>query len=79
VRAINIPDDSHRLVFYIRYRIHRTDEFVARTLAHTLAPLHPRLFDVTSPEEFRKALATILRDIAKASQTMNANAPKGFE
>jgi hypothetical protein len=42
-------------------------------LEHTLIPLHPRLFDVTSPEDFRKALATILRDIAKKTQTMKGS------
>jgi hypothetical protein len=28
-------------------------------------PLHPRLFDVTTPEEVRKALATILSEVAR--------------
>ena len=110
VRPI-IPDDAHRLVFYLRYSLDHPNDFLPTGaeslnhpptrhlqsldrvtpgadfkklrstdfLAHTLAPLHPRLFDVTSPEEFRKALATILRDIAKAAQTMNAGNPKGFE
>jgi hypothetical protein len=31
--------------------------------------LDPRLFDVTTPEEFRKALATILSEIARLSNT----------
>jgi hypothetical protein len=48
-------------------------------LEHTLAPLHPRLFDINSPEDFRKALATILSDIAKASQGNVARTPKGSE
>jgi hypothetical protein len=30
-----------------------------------LKPLDPRLFDVSTPEQFRKALATILGEIAK--------------
>ena len=30
-----------------------------------LKPLDPRLFEVTTPEQFRKAIATILADIAK--------------
>ncbi len=33
-------------------------------LASTLKPLAPRLFDVTTPEQFRKALATMLTEIA---------------
>jgi hypothetical protein len=35
-------------------------------LARTLKPLDPRLFDVETPEEFRKALAAVMRDIARA-------------
>ena len=30
-----------------------------------LKPLEPRLFDVSTPEQFRKALAAILAEIAK--------------
>jgi hypothetical protein len=33
-------------------------------LASTLKLLAPRLFDVTTPEQFRKALATMLTEIA---------------
>lgn len=35
-------------------------------LEHTLSPLKPRLFDVVTPEQFRKALGTILRDLSGA-------------
>jgi hypothetical protein len=34
-------------------------------LEPTLKPLAPRVFDVETPEEFRKALATIVAEIAK--------------
>jgi hypothetical protein len=34
-------------------------------LENTLAPLHPRVFDVFSPMDFRKALASILDDVGK--------------
>jgi hypothetical protein len=34
-------------------------------LEPTLKPLAPRLFDVETPEDFRKALAAILTEIAK--------------
>lgn len=40
--------------------IHHTTDF----LEHTLDALHPHVFDVYSPEDFRKALATMLRDIS---------------
>ena len=33
-------------------------------LAPTLKPLNPRLFDITSPEQFRKALATVVAEIS---------------
>jgi hypothetical protein len=39
---------------------HHTTDF----LEHTLDALHPRVFDISSPEDFRKALATMLRDIS---------------
>jgi hypothetical protein len=48
-------------------------------LERTLTPLHPRLLDINSPEDFRKALATILSDIAKASKGNFAKTPKGSE
>jgi hypothetical protein len=35
------------------------------SLAGTLKPLHPRLFDVTTPTEFRNALAAIMTDISQ--------------
>jgi hypothetical protein len=41
-------------------RIPNTDE-----LEKTLAPLHPRVFDVKSPTDFRKAVAEILREIGR--------------
>jgi hypothetical protein len=44
----------------------RTDsEAQTDQLEPFLKPLDPRLFEVTTPEQFRKALATILADIAK--------------
>ena len=39
---------------------HRPD-----SLERTLDPLHPRLFDVTTPIEFRRALAEIMSDISQ--------------
>jgi hypothetical protein len=33
-------------------------------LESTLKPLAPRLFDVDTPEQFRKALATVLAEIS---------------
>jgi hypothetical protein len=33
-------------------------------LEKALAPLHPRVFDVNSPEDFRRAVATILSEIS---------------
>jgi hypothetical protein len=35
------------------------------SLEGTLKPLDPRLFDVETPEQFRKALAAILSDISR--------------
>lgn len=37
----------------------------ADSLARTLAPLHPRLYDVTTPLEFRHTLAAIMREISQ--------------
>jgi len=33
------------------------------SLEQTLKPLHPRLFDVTTPEDFRKALGVVIDEI----------------
>ncbi len=33
-------------------------------LAPTLKPINPRLFDIASPEQFRKALATVIEEIS---------------
>ena len=35
------------------------------SLEHTLKPLQPRVFDVYTPEQFRKTLATVLSEISK--------------
>jgi hypothetical protein len=37
----------------------------ADALENTLKPLRPRLFDVATPEQFRKALAEILEEIGR--------------
>jgi len=39
----------------------------ADALENTLKPLHPKLFDVTTPEEFRKALAEIIDQLGRSS------------
>jgi hypothetical protein len=38
---------------------------VVDQLEPLLKPLEPRLFEVATPEQFRKALAAILAEIAK--------------
>ena len=43
----------------------RTGYVAIDQLEPLLKPLDPRLFDVTTPEQFRKALATILGEIAR--------------
>jgi len=35
------------------------------SLANTIKPLHPHLFDIYTPEEFRKALSTVLDEISR--------------
>jgi hypothetical protein len=44
---------------------HHTTDF----LEHTLDALHPHVFDISSPEDFRKALATMLHDISNLPKT----------
>jgi hypothetical protein len=44
---------------------YRRQEMEIDQLEPTLKPLAPRVFDVETPEEFRKALATIVAEIAK--------------
>jgi len=38
------------------------------SLERTLKPLNPRLFDVTTPAEFRKALAVMIEEIGRAAR-----------
>ena len=35
------------------------------SLANTIKPLHPHLFDIYTPEQFRKALGTVLDEISR--------------
>ena len=35
------------------------------SLANTLKPLHPRLFDIYSPEQFRKALSVVMDEVSR--------------
>jgi hypothetical protein len=39
--------------------------YVTDSLERMLDPLHPRLFDVTTPIEFRHALAAIMNEISQ--------------
>ncbi len=82
---IDIGDESHGRVFYIRYRqplrmqlaysaIGSTNAPVGQLtlrpppmddLLPLIKPLGPRYFDVYKPEDFRKAMAEIMREIAR--------------
>lgn len=49
-------------VFYLRYRF--VDPLAPDRFADLLNPLRPRLFEVYKPEDVRKALATLIKELA---------------
>ncbi|HVV43956.1 MAG TPA: hypothetical protein VHC72_02095 [Bryobacteraceae bacterium] len=66
-----LPPDPRRRVFYLRYapfpphqRGEWLDAMFADDIERILRPQGARIFRITSPEQFRKALAAILREIA---------------
>jgi hypothetical protein len=80
VRPVSLNIPSNTRVFYIRYQplppifysrpgggFSQRRRFVpvVDQLEPLLKPLEPRLFDVATPEQFRKALAAVLTEIAK--------------
>lgn len=78
MRPIEVPAEPDVLVFYIRYqpldgmffnpegRLRRQPFRGIDELVPLLKPLAPQVFDVGTPEQFRKALAAILTKIAGA-------------
>ncbi len=63
IRRATAPPPAKRLPGSIIPVVAGTGETIDQ-LASTLKPLAPRLFDVTTPEQFRKALAAMLTEIA---------------
>jgi hypothetical protein len=66
-----LPPDPHRHVFYLRYapvvpsqRGEWLDAMFADDIERILRPEGARIFRITTPEQFRKALAAILSEIA---------------
>ncbi len=78
MRPIEVSAEPDVLVFYIRYqplegiflnsegRLRRQPFRGIDELAPLLKPLDPQVFDVATPEQFRKALAAILTKIASS-------------
>jgi len=66
-----LPPDPRRHVFYLRYArfapprtVEWRDSLFADDIERILRPQGARIFRVTTPEQFRKALAAILSEIA---------------
>jgi len=65
MRSIEEIPDPDRRVFYIRVHNVSFDTSNSDSLEHTLRPLHPRLFDVMTAEEFRRALGSIIKEVSQ--------------
>jgi hypothetical protein len=75
LRPIKLDEECGCHVFYISYEIYSTrlHQLTSRGAApgqldaipRLLKPLHPRVFTVSSPQDFRKALAKILSEISQ--------------
>ncbi len=60
---LKLAEDCRCRLYHVRLRVNRDDVF--DEVEKLLRPLHPRTFDVTSAEDFRKVLAEIVRDLEK--------------
>jgi hypothetical protein len=58
---LNVDGDCHCRIYHLRYRLNRDDVF--DHVQKLISPLRPRTFHVTTPRDFRKAVAEIVRDL----------------
>jgi len=63
LRPLQIEGDCHCRVYYLRFRLNVNDVF--DQLEKMMKPLRPRIFNLLSPRDLRKAIAEIIDDLGK--------------
>jgi hypothetical protein len=60
---LQIEGDCRCRVYHLRFRLNTNDVF--DEIEKIIKPLHPRTFNLTSPQDVRKAIAEIVNDLEK--------------
>jgi hypothetical protein len=63
LRPLQVEGDCNCRVYYLRFRLNVNDVF--DQLEKLMKPLRPRVFNLISPRDLRKAIAQIVDDLAK--------------
>jgi hypothetical protein len=63
LRPIQIEGDCNCRVYYLRFRLNLNDVF--DQLERFIKPLHPRVFNLLSARDLRRAIAEIVEDLGK--------------
>jgi len=63
VKSVNVKKNCDCRVYHVRFRYDNRDAY--DDVEKILKPLGPKTFDITSPRDFRKAVAEIIRDLNK--------------
>ena len=63
LRPLQVEGDCNCRVYYLRFRLNASDVF--DHLDRLMKPLHPRIFNLISPRDLRKAIAAIVEDLGK--------------
>lgn len=61
LKPLQTQSDCHCRIYHLRYRLSRNDLF--DELGKFMKPLKPKTFDLFTPEDFRKALGAILKEL----------------
>jgi hypothetical protein len=63
LKPLQIEGDCHCRAYYLRFRLNINDVF--DQLERFIKPLHPRVFDLITARDLRKAIAEIVGDLGK--------------
>jgi hypothetical protein len=62
-KSVNLKKNCDCRVYHVRFRYDIRDAY--DDVEKILKPLSPKTFDITSPRDFRRAVAEIIRDLNK--------------
>jgi len=63
LRPIQVEGDCNCRLYYLRFRLSLNDVF--DQLERLMKPLHPRIFNLITARDLRKAIAEIVEDLGK--------------